>query len=322
MRHKFVKKFFCVIFIVLALGCAFAQTIIPPHQWSVTLKVVDEGGTPVFGAHASVGYFANSQPASFDGLTDSNGIFSASYSAKSDLDELGFEANKSGFYTTRIGRMLFPPYDPVKWDIVQTLIIKKIGKPIPMYAKWVRSEPVVFKKTGRPPIAFNRTVGYDLMIGDWVAPYGNGINTDLSFTEEFHKQSANDFDYKLTVNFPKPGDGIQEFIVPEAEKESDLRSPHTAPADGYQAQLIHENIRHAGQPGKSDYDPNRNYFFRVRTVLDNQGNIVSAYYGKIYGDFMQFSYYLNPTPNDRNIEFAPRQSLIGGLKSFEQVIAP
>jgi hypothetical protein len=60
----------------------------------------------------------------------------------------------------------------------------------------------------------------------------------------------------------------------------------------------------------------------VRTVKDHAGNIVSARYGKIYGDFMQFSYYLNPTPNDRNIEFDPKQNLLGGLKSFERVSAP
>jgi len=33
-----------------------------------------------------------------------------------------------------------------------------------------------------------------------------------------------------------------------------------------------------------------------RTVVDNDGKIVRANYGKIYGDFMNFSYYLNPSP--------------------------
>ena len=77
-----------------------------------------------------------------------------------------------------------------------------------------------------------------------------------------------DFNYKLTVTFPKPGDGIQEFTVPDSEKESGLRSPHEAPAEGYQAQLIRENFHHPGKPGKSDTMTNRNYFFRVRTALD------------------------------------------------------
>ena len=62
----------------------------------------------------------------------------------------------------------------------------------------------------------------------------------------------------------------------------------------------------------------------MRTVLDENGNVKSALYGKIYGDPMQmnFRYYLNPTPNDRNIEFDPKQNLLGGLKPVEQVDAP
>jgi hypothetical protein len=69
-------------------------------------------------------------------------------------------------------------------------------------------------------------------------------------------------------------------------------------------------------------DPNKIYYFRVRTALDHQGNVVSAHYGKIYGDFMQFRYYFNPTPNDRNVEFDTKQNLVGGIESFEQVREP
>lgn len=61
---------------------------------------------------------------------------------------------------------------------------------------------------------------------------------------------------------------------------------------------------------------------RVRTKVNDRGDIVSAHYGKIYGDFMQFKYYLNPTINDRNVEFDPKQNLIEGLKFDEAVKAP
>jgi hypothetical protein len=76
----------------------------------------------------------------------------------------------------------------------------------------------------------------------------------------------------------------------------------------------------AGRKGSRTVE--KEHFFWVRTVKDHEGNIVSAHYGKIYGDFMQFTYYLNPTPNDRNIEFDPKQNLLQGLQSFEQVSAP
>ncbi len=81
--------------------------------------------------------------------------------------------------------------------------------------------------------------------------------------------------------------------------------------------------RHPGLGTKEDMNnPDRNYYFRVRTVVDDRGNIVSAHYGKIYGDFMQFSYYFNPTPNSRNVEFDPKQNLMTNLKPDEGVSAP
>ena len=67
---------------------------------------------------------------------------------------------------------------------------------------------------------------------------------------------------------------------------------------------------------------NHNYYFRVRTVLDGNGNVKSALYGKIYGDFMQFNYYLNPTPNDRNVEFDPKKNLMENLGPLESVSEP
>jgi hypothetical protein len=110
--------------------------------------------------------------------------------------------------------------------------------------------------------------------------------------------------------------------VPEAEKGSGLLSSHEAPANGYQSQWVQTDNRKPNAPIKTNRDPNRNYFFRVRTKLDESGNVVSAHYGKIYGDFMEFSYYLNPTINDRNVEFDPKQNLLKNLKPDEGVSAP
>jgi hypothetical protein len=126
----------------------------------------------------------------------------------------------------------------------------------------------------------------------------------------------------LTVSFPNPADGIQEFYVSDTEKGSDLRSPHEAPPEGYQPQWAQTDNRKPGRPVNTNQDPNRNYFFRIHTILDAGGTVKSAFYGKIYGDFMQFRYYLNPTPNDRNIEFDPKQDLLKGLDSLQRVSAP
>jgi hypothetical protein len=159
------------------------------------------------------------------------------------------------------------------------------------------------------------------MVGDWVCDGHKGVNTDMIFQKWAYRKSGADYEYRVKVTFPKNGDGIQIYTMPESEVGSGLRSPHEAPPDGYQPELNKERSAHPGQPTKNDSDPKRIYFFRVRTALDHNGNVVSAHYGKIYGDFMQFRYYLNPTPNDRNVEFDPKQNLLG-VQSYEEVSAP
>ncbi len=206
-------------------------------------------------------------------------------------------------------------YDPTRWNLTPTWVLKRIRQPIAMYAKSVN--------LGLPVIG--DAVGYDMTVGDWVAPYGSGKDSHILFTGNLDKRSERDFDYELTVSFPNPGDGIQEFSVPQTRfpnHGSALRSAHAAPPDGYQPMWVQRRTRSPGKPEQNNIDPNRNYYFRVNTVLDENGNVKSALYGKIYGDFMQFRYYLNPTPNDRNVEFNPKRNLLKEVKPTEQVSEP
>jgi hypothetical protein len=289
-----------------------AHAVLPakfgPHQWTATVKVIGEDGNPIAGVNVSAQYDVPTPPDSDQptygevrGVTDDSGMFIATHTDSSW--NLGIIAEKAGYYTTHTGYEFY--FDDRRRYPSFTLMLKKTGQPIPMYARWVDPEPHAFKKTGRPPIVFNTSIGYDLIAGDWVAPYGKGTNADMLFTEEFNKQSITDYYYKLTISFPNAEDGIQEYLVPDAEKGCALRSPQEAPIDGYQPQLIRESFHHPGQPGKADYDENRIYLFRT-TLPDG------IHYGKIYGDPEQtpFCYYLNPTPNDRNIEFDPKRNLL------------
>lgn len=316
-----MKKLISLTLIAFVAGSIWAQSQPAKHEWKATVKVVDKDGNPVAGAKVGVGYFSGpmSTPSSINGLTDTNGIFIATHFTQPGVLAylLSFRVEKSGYYPTWAQCDLGPGYNPAKWDQALTLTLKKIVNPIPMYARRVQSGPPVF----------NKPVGYDLEVGDWVAPYGKGVNTDIIFTGHLKRKAKNDFDYKLVVSFPNKRDGIQPFTPTAADKASakagGLLSPYEAPVHGYQPQVIRTMSHHPGQvPNDNMNNPNRDYFFRVRTVLDPNGHIKSALYGKIYGDFMQFSYYLDPTPNDRNVEFIPGHSLLGGVPSFDQVSQP
>jgi hypothetical protein len=310
-----MKKSLFLPLLLMMTNCVFAQSNTDEHEWKATLKVVDETGSPVAGANVKVGYYTNNTSVDIDGTTDTNGILvTAHITSTFNYVEyaLSFGIEKEGYYGTRSKCDLGLPYDLAKWSPTVTLLLKKVGKPVAMYAKWINSNPPVL---GQP-------VGYDLMIGDWVGPNGKGVSTDIIFKKEAYRKSGADYEYKVKVSFPKPGDGIQIYPTPDSEMGSGLRSPHEAPVEGYQPELNKERSAHPGQPTKNDDDPNRIYLFRVRTALDHNGNVVSAHYGKIYGDFMQFTYYLNPTPNDRNIEFDPKQNLLQGSDDSLKISAP
>jgi len=294
------------------LVCSACAQVTNAYTWKATLKVIDENGAAFFGAPVCIGFYTNSVSTGVDGVTDTNGLFTVTHAAQSENAIVSFEAKKEGYYSILQDIDLGPPYNFEKWSPYKTLVLKKVGRPTAMYARLVDENPPTL---GQP-------IGYDLMVGDWVCVGHKGVNADIVFQKWAYRKSGADYEYKVKVTFPKPGDGIQTYTIPDSEMGSDLRSPHAAPVEGYQAELNKERSAHPGQPTKNDDDPNRVYLFRVRTVKDHEGNIVSAHYGKIYGDFMQFSYYLNPTPNSRNIEFDPKQNLLGGLQSFEQVTAP
>ena len=169
-----MKLSICLIFVALTCNCALAQVDLSNHTWIMTLKVVDEQGDPLARANAGVGFYTNSQPASINGTTDTNGIFKASQTVGPSLSGylLGFSAEKDGYYTTRSGLNLDFKYDPNQWNQTITLVLKKVGKPIAMYAKSVNTHVP----------AIDKQVGYDLETGDWVAPYGKGINSDINYT--------------------------------------------------------------------------------------------------------------------------------------------
>jgi hypothetical protein len=181
----------------------------------------------------------------------------------------------------------------------------------------------------------NQKYGYDLMIGDWVAPDGTGRTADLVFEVTGYVNSFKDYDSILTISFSHEKDGIQPFEVPPAQKGSALGSPREAPLEGYKSKLTFHRVRKPGQWSPDWIDDTkeaRSYFFRVRTVLDDKGEIKSALYGKIggftfggaveHGNLTIGPSYLNPEPNSRNMEFDLKRNLFTRLKRGEQVTAP
>ena len=152
-----------------------------------------------------------------------------------------------------------------------------------MYAKNVPRQNIPVE--GKP-------CGFDLLAGDWVAPYGRGKTADFQFILERApiRVITNDygpykiFNDKLTLRFTNDGDGILSVV---AKPVAELTLPRQAPLDGYLPELIKRryNSENIDTPAHNDYQRDANYFFRVRTEKNADGKVVSALYGKVHGDF-------------------------------------
>jgi hypothetical protein len=301
----------------------------------VTIKAVDEAGRPVAGASARLGFKERTtQPNTpfkdvmLQGVTDAAGLFGGQGGSDTVV---GADLKKDGYYLSGVPIPIFTDTDKIlnrflPWDATYVSVLRPILKPIPMYAHKIG---VVIPEVGTP-------CGYDLMEADWVAPQGRGKTADFLVTvTNLQYSNANDSDVTAVLSFPNDGDGIQAVQLPKEFSTSVFKWPREAPATGYQPKF--ETHRLWFNPPPTNPAPGRHittatgketYFFRVRTV--KRGNeIISALYGKISagipvgpGDgkkaVIGFTYYLNPTSLDRNMEFDLTKNLFKNLKDSEK----
>jgi hypothetical protein len=328
MNNRFVQ-IFLIFFVCFQLSCAEQVT-------KTTITVVSEDDLPIQGANVSITYafYGNKKNIIGKGISDVEGKYT--FSGES-LAKFFVTVTKEGYYESRYQGMVYTVEDrqQVLFGPEVVLTLKEIKDPIPMFAQgkleFVIPEP-------------NKEFGFDLEVADWVAPYGTGKSTDVIFSVNGYYNGRNDNESRLVVSFPNEGDGLMK-IEGNYRKGSKLMSPHTAPEEGYSP------IKEWGKSRKDNPDVGKyeypkfkiiddhqeegiNYLFRVRTVLDPQGKVISAHYGKIYGDFHFFgahedgsfiavdAIYFNPTMNDRNLEYAVGENLVKNLKSFEEPRLP
>ena len=171
--------------------------------------------------------------------------------------------------------------------------LRRIVSPVPMQAKRIRGR--IFQN-GSPQY-------YDVFMGDWLPPHGTGKVPDLKFVSTMVRQSDIIYTQTLQVSFANQGDGLK-CLEPDPDRDSRFVGLYEAPESGYRADWVQVRERKAGQLESGNYaaDGKRMFVFRVRTILDAKGNVLQANYGKIDGDFMQFTIYLNPTAGDRSID--------------------
>ena len=127
----------------------------------------------------------------------------------------------------------------------------------------------------------------------------------------------------LNMRLPNPNDGIIGPFVNEGNNI--LKSTHDAPVGPYKTEMQFDNLTRRAfiTPGQVDVTE-RWFAFRIRTVVDADGKVISSHYGKFYGypdvgmnpkgrRLSRLCYFINPTPNSRNLEWDQKTNLFTDL---------
>lgn len=280
----------------------------------VTLRVIDSRGAPVPGADIQMAFFPKDSYEAAKitkGLTDKDGLFVVSGKT---VDDISFSASKADYYvTSRKFHFYWRGTACVKngrwqpWNPTLEVVLKEKRKPIPMYQNFV--ETVM-------PAGTNR-LGFDFLVGDWVAPHGKGNITDMWYVYDENFIDRDNFYIKLSFAFEGEKNGC---YMRKMDNYSGLISEHEASDIEFAPSKVCVIEQEKGKYTKELRFAEDDYMvFRIRTKTDEQGKIVSSHYGKIYGPVgvphrwskkFSFTYYLNPTPNDRNVEYDPQKNLI------------
>lgn len=316
MKNKFLRAF--TLFCFLAGSASFGSP-----EAKLTVRTVDGDGVALGGLSVIIGFWnLDRTHTEINGETNTNGMFSAE--GKAESWDAYYLIRNHGYYDSE-EKYVFADLKGGKWqpwNPVVTAVVRRVVNPIPMYAK--RIETVL------PTV--NAACGYDLKAGDWVAPYGRGECSDLVFRVDGRRVvSWTDCDGSLAMSFSRQKDGFQ---IRNGIKigGSSFPWPYLAPEDGYTGNAS-LNMGYAPLRGLYSSNETAACFLRVRTVTNEYGRIISAHYGKVPGPikfdvregksgWIGFTYYLNPTPNDRNLEFDPKRNLFQNLKSTERVNMP
>lgn len=287
-----------------------------------TLNVKNDVGEPV--PALSIRGVLDSNPLGisneFTVMTDSNGVAVV----KGELyNKLRVWLEKDGYYKMDLKTGLATQNDYLtlkKWEPEFDIQFRRIRNPIPLFVQRVEN-PHVSTRTPNNAYNTNGFSQYDLLKADFLPPYGQGEVVDMEFAikMDIHKWAdtgwARDYDIYFSISIPNGADGIMRGEpYGTGSQGSSFKSDYEVPLEGYTNEIsYYTKRRYTGLYTVSDdtnNDAHMLYYFRVRTQTNELGQVTNAYYGKIYGRIdSTFTYYLNPTPNDRNIEYDRKNNL-------------
>ncbi|MEE1673052.1 hypothetical protein SNR37_002465 [Agarivorans aestuarii] len=306
---KLIKGLVLCLFIIGLSACIGSLT-------QIKLKVIDQDGQPVKNAEVGMSFMLSQGSNEYDGTTDDKGEATALRFSQFGVIIV---VNKEGYYQSKVRTS--------RGHQKLTMELRKKKKTTAMYAKKLLL-PIPKKR---------EVIGFDFEQSDWVSPYGKGNIAHIFFHLSGEYIDYDNNNNELKISFTNAEDGLVK--LKKTSTSSEFTFPYQAPLIGYLNTHILEKRLSSNTKTTTTYDSTAlGYIFRVNTKLNNEGEVIHANYGKIAGEFfsstkqnksqgrengfVEFTYYYNPTPNDRSLEFDWRQNLFIDLKLNETIREP
>ena len=165
--------------------------------------------------------------------------------------------------------------------------------------------PMLLHTTIQVPVT-NVWLGLDMESFKWVKPYGEGKHADMLL--RFNSESENRYYAKwATMDVSFTNNSHAGFYILPKDVYSFMKSAYEA--DTNMTFHASRTFRMGRVPSEDDLlDKNLYMVFRTRTKLDDEGKLVSAHYGKIYGPWSIWKntsaqmIFFNAIPNNTNLE--------------------
>lgn len=272
--------------------------------------VVDQDGRPVEGARIRGAFWTGGGMNDYeavDGLTNTNGEYVAEGRSKY---KLRYTVSKDGYYSTNgevlyVGTRSVPAVKDGKWQPYgerRTIMLKQIKNPL-------NCGRVCGLKEFKVPI-FEKWIGFDFEQYDFLPPYGSGIFADVLLRFALQRPSMKEYHMKMEVSFTnQPYAGAYTM---RKDLCSELRSVYKADTNAiYNNTYVYSFDRFPDKrPIVKKLSKDEYLVFRTRTRVDENGVLISARYGALYGEWsfvgargMNIPFIIfNPTPNDVNLE--------------------
>ncbi len=311
----------------------FAAVLCNSYADNVEVTVVDENTRePIAGADVAISFTRPVNSDGHHGQTDKAGNFGA---RGTNTMGVFIRINKKGYYEWVKRRGIRKGMDHSV-----TVALRKVENPIPLFVRdvflkfpvfdewlgfdfevgdWVapqgrgKSRDILFK--------FHREFkGYEFSGKEWEDI--KRVNAKASEAEL--KKFYGEWDGVLWIDFPSELGGIIEerkgYLT-----HSEMKMPHLAPEEGYKTEKIEikkknykseeEKAEEIQQYIKFGEGKPSGFYIRTR-VVEVDGKVIKANYVKLAkeigvgaGGSINFTYYFNPTPNNRNLEFNPKANL-------------